>query len=423
MTDARKAAVSALLRILGDGKFSNLSVGDTFSNIDISDADRALATNLIYGTLDRLYTIDEVLRRYVKKGIKSIPPYSLCVMRCAVYQLLFTDKIPDSAAVNEAVKAVKNSKESRVSGFVNAVLRNIVREKEDVNLFIQSSEPYIKYSCNKSIYLSLCRDYGKEAAEEILKSFLLPPVTYLRVNTLKTDVNALVENFGDCVSVICDGCLKVEKGFSVENDKSYNEGLYHAEGIASQYSALAAAENGGRILDVCAAPGGKSFTAAEVMGGKNEVVACDIYPHRVKLIENGAKRLGLACIVPTVNDATVYNEKLGFFDTVLCDVPCSGLGVISRKPDIKLRDVEIGIENTQYKILDVSAKYVKPNGRLVYSTCTLRRAENEEVTAKFLKEHPEFSFDKTSYCDKTFFPHIDFTDGFFISVFRKSGEV
>lgn len=420
MADARQVAAKVLREILHDGKYSNLSLGNALAKFNLPPLDKSLASFLVYGTLDRIYTVDAVIGLFAKKGIKSVPPYTSAVIRIAVFQLLFSDKIPESAAVNEAVKAVKKSKEGRCSGFVNAVLRSIIREREKVNSFIENASPDIKYSCHKSLYNSLVNDYGKKDAEAILKATLEAPKTYLRVNTLRTKANELKDKLEGNCEIINDNSILVNEGFDIENDSAYKDGLYLAEGLASQMAAEAAApKKGGRMLDVCAAPGGKSFTAAICMENEGEIVSCDIHPHRVELILNGVKRLGLDCIKPIVNDATRFNEELGLFDSVLCDVPCSGFGVISRKPDIKLHECEDGIEKLSYKILETSSEYVKNGGKLVYSTCTLRKKENEEITAKFLNEHKDFVRDETSYCDKTFFPHIDFTDGFFISVFKK----
>ena len=417
MADARKAAAKVLIDILNGGKYSNLALADALSRYSLSGADKALTSFLVYGTLDRVFTIDAVINLFAKKGIKSLPPYTSAVLRSAVFQLLFTDKIPESAAVNEAVKLVKSSKENRMSGLVNAVLRSVLRDRDKVEQYIKNAPPYIKYSCHKSLYDSLCKDYGKENAEMFLMSSLKTPKTYLRVNTNKTTANELSALLPNSKAVN-QNCIELDSGFDIESDISYKNGLYHAEGISSQFAAEAAAV-GNRILDVCAAPGGKSFTIGYILEDDCEVVSCDIYPHRVELIKKGANRLDLKCIKPIVNDATVYNSELGLFDSVLCDVVCSGFGVISRKPDIKLKKCESGIEELQYKILDTSSKYVKSGGRLVYSTCTLKKSENEEITAKFLSEHKDFVFDTDSYNDKTFFPHMDNTDGFFISVFKK----
>ena len=420
MADARRAAASVLVDVTSGGKYSNLALGDALNKFSLEGADRALTSFLVYGTLDRLYTIDAVIGLFAKKGIKSIPPYTAAVMRSAVFQILFAERIPESAAVNEAVKLIKKSKENRCSGFANAVLRSVVRESNRVNSFIENAAPNIKYSCHKSIYDSLCEDYGNEFAEQILESTLSVPKTYLRVNTLKISAKELISRLPSGAEIINRNCISIQSGFDFENHPTYKEGLYIAEGLSSQLAAESAAPKPNeRMLDVCAAPGGKSFTAAFLMENKGEIVSCDIHPHRVKLIENGEKRLGLDIIKPIVNDASVFNEELGLFDSVLCDVPCSGFGVMIRKPDIKLREHKAGIEELQYQILCTSAKYVKSGGKLVYSTCTLRKAENENVTQKFLNEHSDFIPCNTSFCDKTFFPHIDNTDGFFISVFKK----
>ncbi len=421
MSIARKAAAAALQAVTGLGGYSNLVMNDILGRYELEAADRRLATAIVYGTLDRLITIDALLSLFIKKGIKSVSPYAISVLRTAVYQIIYMDRIPDSAAVNEAVNLIKRSKEKYCAGFVNAVLRSFLREREKVDNYLKSAPNNIKLSCPEWLYSSLCSDYGEQTAVDFLSESLKTPATYLRVNTLKVSAEELANRLGDdCAEIINENCLKVKIGFDIEKSDCYKEGLFFAEGLSSQRAAEAAAEKKPhRLLDVCSAPGGKSFTAAVLMQNKGEVVSADLHPHRVELIRKGAKRLELSSIKPIVNDATVFNQDLGLFDSVLCDVPCSGIGVISRKPDIKYKELESGIEDIQFNILNTSAKYVKSGGRLVYSTCTLRKIENEEVVERFLSSNSDFERDESSYTDRTFFPQTDNTDGFFISVLKR----
>ncbi len=421
MSNSRKAAAAALQSVTQLGGYSNLVLNDIFARYELSGADRRFATAILYGTLDRMITIDATLSLFVKKGLTSVSPYVVSVLRTAVYQILYMDSVPDSAAVNEAVNLIKRSKEKYCAGFVNAVLRTFLRERDMVNNYLESAPQNIKLSCPGWIYSSLCKDYGEQTAIDFLTESFNPPPMYLRVNTLKISAADLADRLGHtCVEVVNDNCLKVKTGFDIEKNDCYKEGLFFAEGISSQFAAQAAVECcPERLLDVCSAPGGKSFSAAIMMQNKKEVISCDIHPHRVELIRKGANRLGITNIKPLLNDATVFNKSLGLFDSVLCDVPCSGLGVISRKPDIKYKKIEGGIEDVQFNILKTSSQYVKSGGRLVYSTCTLRKAENENIVQRFLSEFKDFERDTSSYTDRTFFPQTDNTDGFFISVLKR----
>lgn len=417
MADSRKIAAQGLRSVLFEEKYSNLVFNELVSKYGLKGVDKSFASALFYGSLDRLNTLDFVINLFAKQGVKSLPPYTAAVLRIAVYQLLYMDKVPESAAVNEAVNSVKRSKENRCSGIVNGILRSIIRERERVDNLI-NDKPCLKFSCPEPIYESLVNDYGQETADAVVATFVKTPKIYLRVNTVKTTAEELVKKLDCDAQIIDETTVSLSGGLDFENNECYLQGLFHVQGLSSQLSAFAAAR-GKRILDVCAAPGGKSFTIAEILSDNCEVVSCDIHPHRVELIKNGARRLGLKSIVPMVNDASKYNADLGTFDSVLCDVPCSGLGVISHKPEIKLHALDESLSEIQYDIITASSKYVKSGGRLVYSTCTLRRAENEDITAKFLAENPDFCPDTTSFNDKTFFEHKDKTDGFFISVFLR----
>ena len=336
---------------------------------------------------------------------------------------MFMNKIPDSAAVNEAVKLVKNSKNKHLSGFVNGVLRNVLRN--DIKLPDDNSVKSlsIKYSCPEWIIESFICDYGLDNAIELLKySLQAPPVT-LRVNTLKINTDDLInellqENINVCRCEL-DNSLEVMGGIDVTKSKAYRNGLFHVQDIASQSVVKILAPNHSeRVLDVCAAPGGKTFTMAQFMQNKGEIIACDLYEKRVELIKKGAKRLNLNNITAIQNDATIKNEDLGTFDVILCDVLCSGLGVIRRKPEIKYKDISEYEDITviQSKILETAVSYLKQGGRILYSTCTLRKEENEGIIQCFLDKHPQYEL---KY-QRTFMPHIDGSDGFYCALLEKS---
>ena len=329
---------------------------------------------------------------------------------------MFMDKIPNSAAVDEAVKLVKSSKESRNSGFVNAVLRNILRADTLLPQGDSLEDLSVIYSCPQVIIESFINDYGLDNAKCLLEESLKAADITVRVNTVKSSVEEFEKLIGvETQKTDINGGLILKSGIDVGKNKLYNDGLFYVQDLASQkaVSVLSPTPNA-RVLDMCAAPGGKSFTMALLMGNKGEIVSCDLYPQRVELIEKSAKRLGLDIIKTKVGDATVYDKGLGEFDYILCDAPCSGLGVIRRKPDIKYKAFGEfdSLCEIQLKILKNAVKYLKSGGKLLYSTCTLRKSENEDIVNAFLNENKDF---KCEY-SHTFMPHTDGTDGFYCAL-------
>ena len=425
MGNARKTAAVALTKVDENNAYSNIVLNDALKKAELSKEDTALASALFYGTLDRKITVDYYLSKFIKTPLKKIPPFSLAVLRSAVYQIKFMTRIPQSAAVNEAVKLVKCSKENRMSGLTNAVLRNIIRN--DIKLPDGSglNSLSVRYSCPEWIVKSFIDDYGADTAESLLaESLETPPVTF-RVNTLKTDFDSLKRSLENEKTEISP-CENIENHFefkthcAVERLPQFLDGLFHVQDIASAIcvKSLELDENM-TFIDVCSAPGGKTFTAAQYMKNKGKIYAFDLYEHRVKLISEGAERLGIDIISPQQGDAlSLRKDLIGTADRVLCDVPCSGLGVIGKKPEIRYKNLDLidKLTQTQYNILINASEYLKPDGLLVYSTCSLNKAENEDVCDRFLSEHSNFEKHKDYL---TLFPHINNSDGFFIAVFRR----
>ena len=413
MANARKTAVKVLAKIEKEGTYSNLGVAEALKNSELTPQDKSLATAIIYGVLDRKITLDYILSKFLRTPINKTEPFTLTVLRSALYQIKYMDKIPESAAVNEAVKIMKSSKFSRNSGFVNGVLRSVLRTDVEIPKGDDAKSLSVRYSCPLWIVESFLNDYGLEDTKALLGESLKPAPTVLRINTVKVDVSEIEKEYE-----INGNSVELTKGIDISNSELYKKGFVYAQDYASQKAVeVLNPKAGDRVLDVCAAPGGKSFTMANLMGNKGEILACDLYPHRVELIRKTAKRLGLDIIKTAVADATGYNPEFGEFDCILCDVPCSGLGVIRRKPEIKynaLPQLE-ELKNIQLSILRNAVKYLKKGGKLLYSTCTLRREENEKLVISFQKEYN----DLCKVYEHTFMPHKDGTDGFYCALFEK----
>ena len=388
-------------------------------------APTAFVTALVYGALERQITLDFVLQQYLRQPLRKLRPEVRVILRMGVLQLYFMDKIPASAAVNESVKLVKKNGCAYAAGLVNSVLRKI---SETPLTYPKTgdlvSDWSIRYACPKALVEHFIKDYGESDAQGILSASLSGAPTVLRVNTLKTtakDLQNRLQTEGiETIPGALENVLIVQKGGALEQLSSYQEGLFHVQDTASALCVQALAlQPGQTLLDMCAAPGGKSFTAAQIMQNQGRIMAFDLHEHRVRLIADGAKRLGISIIDAHAQDAAAFHaDLLKTADRVLCDVPCSGLGVLRRKPEIRLRELAFidNLTDIQYNILVHASKYLRMGGLLVYSTCTLNRAENEGVCDRFLRENPAYQKDGDY---KTLLPHKDGTDGFFIARLRR----
>ncbi len=433
---ARQIAFEILLKIEKDKAYSNLAIDSAVKAFCPDSTDCAFISRLVYGVTERKITLDYIISGCLSQPISKLKKEVLVILRLGTYQLVFSDKIPASAAVNESVKLVKNNKCAFATGLVNAVLRKVSTEgfsiPQDIDPVKRMS---VLYSAPEELVKFLSYHYGENNAEEFLKSALMSKKIIIRVNTVKTtpeELKTLLEKEGVGVSeTSVHNAFQINVNKAVYELESYKKGLFHVEDISSQLciEALAPFENC-TMIDVCAAPGGKSFTAAEHMNNKGVLYSCDIYESRTDLIKEGAERLGLDCIKTFVNDASEFNEDFPKADRVLCDVPCSGMGIISKKPEIKYKKLDDIKEllPIQRKILETASKYVKDGGRLVYSTCSVNPNENRKICDAFLKEHPEFTsvkalphiertVDEGDYL--TLMMHKNNCDGFFIAVFDR----
>ncbi len=435
MKNTRKIVLDALVKVDVKKGYSNIVFDNALEKAGLDSRDASFAAALFYGVLERKQPLDKVIARFSKVPLKKISPVVLEILRMGVYQLLFMDKVPSFAAVNECVTLAKSSGQGAAAGFVNAVLRAVQREGREKLLGILEDDVYGGYSAPRWLVDLWTKAYGEEKAKGLIKALVGPAPLTARVNTTKITLEKLVEKLAaegvdaEPVEGLIDA-VRLRNAGAVEKLKAFSEGLFHIQDLSSQICAFCVGPKPGeRVIDVCAAPGGKAFTMAEMMEGKGEVVACDVRESRLSLIEKGAARLGLNNVKAVLRDAAEPQVNLEHADAVLCDVPCSGLGIIRRKPEIKEREPNPELPELQYKILSLSAELVKEGGRLFYSTCTLNPKENSRVVERFLNERvdfeplilslPPFVKESGGGFEITLMPHIHGTDGFYIAGFKK----
>ncbi len=414
----RETALRILLEITEKNAYADLAVKKGLAASKLEQRDKALATNLVYGTIQQLRFIDYQIASVSARPIESLTPAVREILRMAVYQLRFMDRIPGHAAVNESVNMAKRHARS-ASNYVNGVLRNIQRQGYQYPDKLQERLG-VTYSFPDYLVRLWMKQFGAEACEKLLAaSNAVPPVS-IRVNPLKSSAEE--------VTALCKAQeTELPMGFYIDAPKNiaetamFREGWLSIQDIGAQMAGLALdPKPGERVLDVCAAPGGKTTHMAELMENQGEITAWDIHPHKVKLIQKNAARLGITIIQAKTHDArTVDEEHIEYYDKVMADVPCSGLGILRKKPDIKWQRTEEDLSEltgVQTDILEAASRHVKSGGTLLYCTCTLNRAENEEIVEAFLQTHAEF---KQAEPWKTLLPHRDNTDGFFIAKLRK----
>ena len=418
--NAREKALKTLYEIEYNGAYSNLALKNTLKS-DTQPQDKAFITTLVYGVLDKKITLDYIIQKRSKLKLKKISKYILIILRMGIYQLKFMDKIPESAAVNESVKLAKRYGHGASAGFVNGVLRNAA--KTEIEYPTDKTEYLsVKYSFPKEICQKWINDFGYDFTEEMFKAFSEPSCLTLRPNTLKTTSDELLVKLSEkgVKAAIADGYITAE-GFDIAHDELYKTGFYTVQDAAAMTASRVLAPNAGdTVIDMCAAPGGKTTHMAEIMQNKGKIYAFDVHEHKIDLIRNNAERLGITIIEAQIGDGQQYNKEFAeTADKILCDVPCSGLGIIRRKPEIKYnREDTSELPEIQRAILDNAAKYLKPGGEIVYSTCTIEKEENEQVTGGFLRDNPDFE----KLTEKTFYPHIDHTDGFYICKMKRNSK-
>lgn len=412
----RFASYEILHRIQKNKAYSNLEMKNSEEKYGFESQDRRFVKAIVFTVLERQLLLDYILTLFFSKKADN---ETMLFLRIGLAQQLFMD-VPPSAACNETVKAAKKVLGKSRAGFVNAVLRNIGRNKDKIDSAVPKAPAHIRYSVSESIYKLLYSQYG-DKTEKILNSFYNKKPLILRVNTLKTTAQELVaklEKQNVDAEVIAEKSVSVHKGGSVVL-KNLDDGNYFIQGLGSQNAvSLLKTEKGQTVIDVCACPGGKSFGAVIDMQNTGRVISFDIHENKLSLINRQAEKLGVDIICTRHFDSRKVNEELvGKADRVICDVPCSGLGVISSKPEIRYKTADEfeGLYKTQQRIISSASKYLKDGGIMVYSTCTLNKRENEEIVANFLAENSGY---KLEY-EKTFLPYEEAGEGFYIAKILK----
>lgn len=441
---ARDAALSALLLMEQNNGYSNLVLDKTLETASLSPRDAALASTLFYGVLERKLTLDWLISHALNDPKRKLDPTVQMALRLGAYQIFYLDRIPDSAAVNETVDAVKRTKKRALSGFVNGVLRSLLRQREALALPESDSleDLSVRYSVPVGLIGLWRKAYGIELTKRLLAAFNEKAEIDIRVNSQRTTLKELADTLADR-NITLTPSAQLPLGASLSGCGSpvtlpeFQVGLFHVQDFSAQLTCeIVAAKPGQTVIDCCAAPGGKSFTLAQAVGENGQVYSFDLYEGRVGLIQKGAERLGLSNITARAADMTAPPADLPKADRVLCDVPCSGFGVIRRKPEIRYKDLDEAkaLPPLQYEILSRAAELVKPGGVLVYSTCTLNHRENGKIAEQFLAEHPDFAPHKidlagvTRVIDEpehhlTMMPFSGASDGFFAAAFvRKTND-
>lgn len=436
---SRELALQILYQVNEEGAYANLALDKAlFPCTWLDPRDRGFITEIVYGSVKNRGKLDYVLNQFASTKVNKMDKWTRNLLRLSLYQILFLDKVPDSAAVNEAVKLAKHY--GHVDKFVNAVLRNILRGMDGIQWPDKAKDPVqylmVQYSFPQWMVERFIRQYGLEDAERLCDWYNQPAAMWIRTNTLKTtraELKQILEKEGLTVSEsrhTPEG-LKIENAVNLHKLKSFQQGLFTVQDESSMLVALAAEPAPGqRVLDVCSAPGGKTTHMAQLMKNKGTIYACDIHKHRLDLIAENCKRLGISNVELVQQDGTKLTKRWQEpFDVVLCDVPCSGLGVLGRRADARwAKESEdiAGLCKIQKKILEEAAQLVVPGGTLIYSTCTIAPEENQEMVESFIREHPEYELDETlTDCwldvDKEetgyvqFLPFVDDMDGFFIA--------
>ena len=411
MDIARETALKILYKIDEEKAYSNIVLNSEIKKQKekLQRKDIGLISEIVYGVTTWRITLDEIIEKYSKIKLKKISKWILNILRMSIYQIIFLDKIPKSAAVNEGVNLAKKYGNRGSIGFTNAVLRKV--DKKDYTELFEEKDNIKRISITTSMPEWIILELKKEGVsiekiEEICKNSNIRPSISVRINNLKINKQELKEKLQEKGIKTEDGILNdfliLNNIKDIENMEEFTQGYFTVQDEVAGLTALVLnPQPGENVLDACSSPGGKTTYLAELMKNQGNIVATDIHEHITKLVENAAKRLGINIIKTSVQDATIFNEKYKEkFDKILLDVPCLGIGVLKRKPDIKWqkeqKDVD-EISKIQYKILENCSKYLKKNGEIVYSTCSIFKKENERIIEKFIKNNSEIQIEKLDF--------------------------
>ena len=411
MDIARETALKILYKIDEEKAYSNIVLNSEIKKQKekLQRKDIGLISEIVYGVTTWRITLDEIIEKYSKIKLKKISKWILNILRMSIYQIIFLDKIPKAAAVNEGVNLAKKYGNRGSIGFTNAVLRKV--DKKDYTELFEEKDNIKRISITTSMPEWIILELKKEGVsiekiEEICKNSNIRPSISVRINNLKINKQELKEKLQEKGIKTEDGILNdfliLNNIKDIENMEEFTQGYFTVQDEVAGLTALVLnPQPGENVLDACSSPGGKTTYLAELMKNQGNIVATDIHEHRTKLVENAAKRLGINIIKTSVQDATIFNENYKEkFDKILLDVPCLGIGVLKRKPDIKWqkeqKDVD-EISKIQYKILENCSKYLKENGEIVYSTCSIFKKENERIIEKFIKNNLEFQIEKFDF--------------------------
>lgn len=436
--NARETAFLSLQKYENSGTYPNIELSYAIERNGLTGPEKALYTALFYGVIERKLTLDYYIAVLSDRADSEIDPNVRIILRMGLYQLLYMTRIPESAAVNESVKLATRFYAKKNSGdFINAILRNFLRKRETISLPDKEKNPEYYLSVRYSAPEWLCRlwrgTYGPGKAERLLETLNRQLPMTLRVNTLKTTRDAILpalEKAGVSAApaALSSDCIRLSGNLPTDRLLPFQELCYVQDEASALCTAVVGAAIGDTVLDVCACPGGKSFGMALSMKNTGRILAFDLHKNKLSLIRSGAEKLGISIIETDVQNAAIPREGMPDADKILCDVPCSGLGVIAKKPDIRYKnETDITrLPELQYDILKNSARYLKTGGTLVYSTCTLNPAENQNVIHRFLAEHPYFSLvpftvgPLSSDGMLELLPYEYDTDGFFIAKIKKA---
>ncbi len=437
MDIVREIALKTLYKIDKEEAYSNIALDENIkeNKNKLDDRDIGFISEIVYGVTSWKLTIDEIIKKYSKLKLKKISPWILNILRMGIYQIVFLDKVPKSAAVNESVNLAKRYGHKGSSNFVNAILRKV--EKKDYEAFFEIENPIERISKTTSMPVwmieELLKENDIEKVEEICKASNIKPKVTIRINRLKTNKPELENCLKERDITFKEGDLEdfliLENTKNIEQLDLFKQGYFTVQDEgAGLIAKVVDPKPNELVLDACSSPGGKTTYMAELMEDKGEIIAWDLHPHRVQLVEENAKRLNIHIIKTECQDAMVYKEEYKEkFDKILLDVPCLGIGVLKRKPDIKWKrkpeDIE-EITQIQQKILDTCSKYLKAKGQMVYSTCSIFREENDKVIEKFLEKNQNFEYTKIKMSkienmDKIQLYQNEETDGFFICKLQK----